>query len=64
MSVMAFFRSFIIISILVFVAAGVVSFLYSLIVHGSGQVDWGSSVRLGIILGIALPLVGRFEGKK
>ncbi len=64
MGVMTFFRSFIIIFILVFVAAAVVSFLYSLIVHGSGQVDWGSAIRLGIILGVALPLVGRLEGKK
>jgi hypothetical protein len=41
-----------------------VSFLYSLIVHGSGQVDWESAVRLGIILGIVLPFARKLEGKK
>jgi membrane associated rhomboid family serine protease len=64
MNVASFFRSFVIIAILVFVVAGAVSFLYSLIVHGSGQVDWESAVRLGIILGIVLPFVKKFEDKK
>jgi hypothetical protein len=38
----------------VLVAAVVVSFLYSLLVHGSGAVDWENSIRLGIIFGIVL----------
>lgn len=64
MNILAFFRSFIIIFVFVFVVAAAVSFLYGLIVHGSGQADWGSAVRLGIILGIALPFARRLEGKK
>lgn len=40
--------------ILIFIIASVVSYLYSLLVHGAGQVDWESSVRFGIILGIVV----------
>jgi hypothetical protein len=64
MTVVSFIRSFFIIFVLVFAVAAAVSFLYGLIVHGSSQVDWGSAVRLGIILGIALPFARRLEGKK
>jgi len=39
---------------LVFVVAAIVSFLWSLLVHGTGLADWGSAVRLGIIFGIVL----------
>lgn len=38
-----------------FVVAAVVTYLYSLIAHGAGVVDWGTSVRLAVILGIVLP---------
>lgn len=64
MTAISFIRSFFIIFVLVFAVAAAVSFLYGLIVHGSGQADWGSAVRLGIILGIALPFARRLEGKK
>ncbi|MFC1583756.1 hypothetical protein ACFL4U_03625 [Candidatus Neomarinimicrobiota bacterium] len=40
------------------VVAAIVSFLYSLIAHGTGTVDWGTSFRLAIILGIVLPWMG------
>lgn len=64
MTVTSFLKSFILILVLVFVVTAAVSFLYSLIAHGSGHADWGSAVRLGIILGIALPFARRLEGKK
>jgi hypothetical protein len=64
MTATSFLRSFIFILVLVFVVTAAVSYLYSLVVHGSGQADWGSAVRLGIILGIILPFVRKFEGKK
>jgi len=47
----------------VLVVSAIVSFLYSLIVHGSGVVDWDTSFRLAIIFGIALPLIKSREGK-
>lgn len=43
--------------ILVLVVSAVVTFLYSLIVHGEGAVGWETSFRFAIILGIALPIV-------
>jgi hypothetical protein len=46
---------FISIFALVFILSAVVSYLYSLVIHSDGVVDWGTSVRLGIILGLILP---------
>jgi hypothetical protein len=63
MKAMPYLRSFFVIFVLVFVVTAAVSFLYSLIVYGSGQVDWGSAIRMGIILGIILPSVKKFENK-
>ena len=42
------------------VVSSIVAFSYSLLVHGTGQVDWGTSFRLALILGIVLPATGRF----
>ena len=43
---------------LTFVVAAVVSYLYALVAHGAGMVDWGPAVRLGITLGIVLSWIG------
>jgi hypothetical protein len=56
MKVLSFIQSFLIIFALVFIVSGLVSFLYSLVVHSHGTIDWESSFRLAIIFGIALPL--------
>jgi len=48
---------------IVLVVAAVVSFLYSLIVHGAGTIDWETSFRLAIILGIVLPLTQKRGSK-
>jgi hypothetical protein len=40
-----------------------VTFLYSLLVHGAGIVEWETSFRLALILGIALPIVNQ-RGKQ
>jgi hypothetical protein len=37
----------------------VVTYLYSLIVHGPGGIDWETSFRLAIIFGIVLPWIGQ-----
>ncbi len=42
----------------------VVTFLYSLIVHGTGIIDWETSFRLAIILGIVLPSTRAGEKKE
>ncbi|HJH26424.1 MAG TPA: hypothetical protein C5S37_06525 [Methanophagales archaeon] len=39
---------------LTFVVSAIVTFLYSLIVHKVGIVDWETAFRLAIILGIVL----------
>lgn len=46
--------------------AVMVTYLWSLIRHGSGAVDWETSFRLAFILGIALPVSAalRRGGKK
>jgi hypothetical protein len=37
---------------LTFVVSAIVTFLYSLIVHGAGVVDWETAFRFAIIFGI------------
>jgi hypothetical protein len=39
-----------------FVVAAVVTFLYNLLVHGSGVVEWETAFHLAFIIGIVLPL--------
>ncbi len=46
------------------VVTAIVTFLYSLIIHGEGIVDWETSFRFAIILGIVLPWVKTRESKK
>jgi len=46
---------FIVTFILAFVVSAIVSLLWNLIAHGSTVIDWGSSLKLGIILGIIIP---------
>lgn len=48
----------------VLVVSVIVTFLYSLIVHGSGVIDWETSFRLAIILSIALPWIHQREKKQ
>jgi len=55
---------FVVAFILAFVVSAIVSLLWNLIAHGSTVVDWGSSVRLGIILGIIAPWIIAQGGKK
>jgi hypothetical protein len=39
-----------------FVVAALVTYLYSLIVHGAGAVNWETAFQLAFIVGIVLPL--------
>ncbi|MFO8067342.1 MAG: hypothetical protein R6U11_07155 [Bacteroidales bacterium] len=45
---------FLSVALLTFVVSAIVTYLYSLLVHASGTVDWGTAFRLGTILGIVL----------
>jgi hypothetical protein len=51
-------------ALLAFVSSLVVSYLYGVLKTGAGTLEWESSIRLGIILGVTLPLVRHFDGKK
>lgn len=46
-----------------FVVSIAVTFLYNFIAHGYGIVDWESSFRFGLILGIALPFIQQKQKK-
>ena len=63
MKIKSFLRSFVIIFAICFVVAAAVSYLYSLIAHGVGTVDWEVAFRMGLILGIVIPLIPVLEKK-
>jgi hypothetical protein len=50
--------------IVIFVTTIIVTLLWNLIRHGDANIDWATSFRLGIILGIALPIIRRMEKKE
>jgi hypothetical protein len=45
-------------------ASLIVSFLYGLLRHGVGALEWETSIHLGIVLGITLPLVRHSDAKR
>ncbi len=47
-----------------FIVATAVTYLYSLIAHGSGTVNWDTAFVLAIILGIVLPLTRSWPSKE
>jgi preprotein translocase subunit SecF len=51
-------------AVIAFVVAMVVTYLYSLLVHGAGQVNWETTFDLAIIMGIVLPLVAQRRAKE
>jgi len=57
-------RGFMVYFVLVFVVSAGVGYLYSLVAHGQGMIDWGSSFRLAFIFGIVLPIVHELERRQ
>jgi len=55
---------FVLMFVIVFVVNLAVTFLYTLIVHGSGIMDWESAIRFGLMLAIILPWMRRAEKKQ
>jgi hypothetical protein len=49
---------------IVLVVSLVVAYLYGLLAHGNGVLDWELSIRLALIFGIALPIVRVLDKKK
>jgi hypothetical protein len=54
---------FVLIFVITFVISAVVTFLYALIAHGAGVVDWETAFTLAVILGIVLTGI-RFQEQK
>ncbi|UCG87973.1 MAG: hypothetical protein JSW71_05355 [Gemmatimonadota bacterium] len=54
---------FLTVFVLAFAVSAVVSLIWNLIAHGSVTVDWGSSLSLGIVLGIVVPWMGARQRK-
>ncbi|MCD6391299.1 MAG: hypothetical protein J7L92_04840 [Dehalococcoidia bacterium] len=46
-----------------FVVAALVTYLWNLIAHGQSAVDWETSFRFAVILGIALPVAKAMTSK-
>ena len=64
MNIKQFLVGFATIFALTLVVAAIVSFLYSLIVHGTGVFDWELAFRLAIIFGLVLPITRALEGRE
>lgn len=46
-----------------FIVTTIVSYLYNLLVHDAGRVEWSTSFQMAIIFGIIIPLVHYRERK-
>jgi hypothetical protein len=57
-------RGFVIYFVLVMVVSAAVGYLYGAIAHGRGTLDWETSFRFALVLGIALPIVHELERKR
>ena len=57
------FVEFLLTFVVTLIVAVVVTLLWNLVAHGDASIDWATSFRLAIILGIALPIVNR-AGKR
>lgn len=57
-------KDFLAIFIVTFIVSSLVTFIYSLIVHSEGIIDWSTAFRLSIIFGIIFPWINFRERKK
>jgi len=46
------------------VVSAAVSYLYSLIVHGTGVFDWATAFRFGISFGLLFPLIREIDRRQ
>ncbi len=57
------FIEFLVTFIITLITAVVVTLVWNLLAHGAANVDWATSFRLAVILGVVMPVVNR-AGKK
>jgi hypothetical protein len=55
---------FLLIAPIVLIVSLVVAYLYGVLAHGAGLMEWESSIRFAIILGIVLPIIRQLDKKK
>jgi hypothetical protein len=63
MNAKKFLTDFVLTFAVALVVAVVVTFGWNLLVHGGSGVDWETSFRLALILGIVLPLKRSFRSR-
>ncbi len=63
MNIKKFVTDFALTFVVAFIVSLILTFLYGLIAHGQGAVDWETAFRFGIILGIVLPWLHQREHK-
>ena len=56
-----FIMQFALFCVVSLVAAAAVTYLWTLVATGPGAVDWGTVIPLAIVVGIVVPLSGRFQ---
>jgi hypothetical protein len=59
MSITHLIREFAITGAVALAVSAFVAYMYALTVHGAGLIDWETSVRLALTLGIVIPLAHR-----
>lgn len=59
-----FVKSFFTLSVLSFITSAAVLYLYNLLMHGAGFVDWQTSFRFSILFGLVLTWIRNSRGKK
>lgn len=58
-----FLTSFVIVFVITLIVSILVTFLYSFAFHETANIDWETSFRLAIILGIIFPVIEAKKGK-
>jgi hypothetical protein len=64
MNVRNFVQGAVVTGVIALVVSALVSYLYSLLVHGTGLVDWEGSIRIAVIFGIVFPLIRELDRRK
>lgn len=50
--------------LLILIVSAITSYLYSLIAHGTGNIDWEMSFRFAIIFAIAFPAINEIDRRQ
>ena len=59
-----FFLNFVVTFVVAVIAAAATTFLFNLIFHGGGSVDWEQAFRFGVMFGVTFGIVFSFRKNK